>query len=493
MSDRGEKWYRAAVFAFVLLAMLLFFERAHPLVILDTDDWTYISASRVALPSRRFWNPARIFPEILMPYASGLGALLFHRLGFIPSLTVMNGLVLSLFIAWYILCFYRLLAEKLRLRADGAAMLALLFLLLHFLIFRTELQNNEYLFRAKDVTCVYYYTIPGLLNCGLAMRLAVTGMHRRFLEGERLFTRGLLAVAAYLAVFSNLFESVLLAAFCGVDFLCGCFESGRGDLRSFLRCQAFNLAVVLLWVVSALMEAGGERAEYASALAFFPSVLVCLRSFLFRFSAMNRVFLLLLSVTVCAGIFLAVKERREKDSGFSGLFFRFTALFLLCAAFEIFLCAKVKIDYIMRSDALFVVYAALLVLSVLTVVVLLKRLPFLSVGLPLLLVIVFSLTNTGLRTYMESNDLYAPAQVCTALDNAIIEQVVAAELAGEDEVTVHVFDTGSEDNWPHTLYIGPRIAASLYKYGITQKLMTIQVVRDTAVNESLHVMTELVP
>lgn len=490
MADKKALRIRAALVVLVFAAMLLFFERAHPLVILDADDWTYIAASRAAVPSLRFWNPARILPELLMPWASNLAVLLFRPLGFIPSLTVMNGLVLSLFITWYVFCFHRLLTNRLALREDAAALLSLLFLLLHFLIFRIEAQNNDYLFRARDVTCVYYYTIPGLLNCGLVMRLMTTGEHRRFPEKGAPLRKGLLAAVSYLAVFSNLFESVMLAAYCGLDFLFSCFKDDRKDRRAFLRSQAFNLAVLLLWGVSVFMEGGGERAESANTLPFFYSAGLCLRALLLQVSCMNRVFLLLAAVCLAGGMFLAVTGRKERGACFPALFLRLALLILLCAAFEVLLCAKVQPVYIARSDALFVVYSALLALLMLSLGALVGKKEGLTACLPLLLVLVLSVTNTGLRTFMESNDLYAPARVCTALGNDLVEQIVEADRAGKTEVTVHVVDSGSEDNWPQTLYMGPRVAASLYKHGLTEKLMTVRIVPDRAVNERLQVMND---
>ncbi len=484
--DKTDKRIGWALFAFVLLAMLIFFERAHPLVVLDVDDWTYICTSRVALPSRRFWNPARILPEILMPYAAELAVLVFRPLGFIPAITAMNGLVLSLTIAWYVLCLHRLLTERVKLGAAASALLSLVFLLLHFLLFRTEMSNNDYLFRAKDVTCVYYYTIPGMLNCGLVLRLLRTGENRRFLEPGAPLRKGVLAAAAYLAVFSNLYESALLTAYCGLDLLRGCFGAGREKGRALLKSQAFNLAVLLLWAVSAWMEAGGERAAYASSLPFFTAVLLCARAFALRVLTMNRVFLLLAGCALASGLFFAVRGRR-KDADFGCLFGVLAALTLLCAGFEILLCAKVRIDYVTRSDALFVVYAALLTLVTVSLALLLREKERLRIGLPLLLVILYSLTNTGLRTFMESNDLYAPAWVCTALSEELVEQIRTADRAGEDTVTIRVFDSGSEDNWPQTLYMGPRIAAALYKHGVTEKLMTVYVVRDPELNRRYHV------
>ena len=51
MDAKEKNWIGLGLCLLVLGAMLLFFEKAHPLVILDADDWTYISQSRAALPA----------------------------------------------------------------------------------------------------------------------------------------------------------------------------------------------------------------------------------------------------------------------------------------------------------------------------------------------------------------------------------------------------------------------------------------------------------
>ena len=491
MKDRKRNLAGLALSFAVLLAMLFFFEKAHPLVILDADDWTYISQSRMALPNTKFWNPARILPEILMPYASGLGVMLFKPLGYIPSITAMNGLVLSLFITAYIYAFFRLLTDCLHLGPGRAAGLSLLFLLLHFTIFRTQAAGNSYLFWAKDVTCVYYYVIPGLLNCSLVMTLARTGLHRRFWEKGETASKSLLLLAAYLAVFSNLFESAILACWCGLDLLAALLRALRQRRlgRDFWMEQSFSLALLLLWLLSAWFESRGGRGAAASAQ---PYAAALGESFRQAGAFFGDVFLLVLLLcgAVLAALLAALLLRvfsREERGPFGSLLLPLLLMGLLTLLFEILLCGKVDPAYSRRSDVMFGPCFALLALTVLALGLLLRRFARLSLVLPLLLLVLFSATDSRSRCFRDSNDILAPPELCTALDEALVEQVLAAQERGENAVTVRVLDFGEGDNWPQAVYLGDRLAASLYKHGLTRELMEIEILPDPDLNRQFGV------
>lgn len=493
MGEKREKWIGLGLALLVLAGMLLFFEKAHPLVILDADDWTYISQSRAAIPATKLWNPARILPEILMPYASSLGVLLFSRLGYVQAITAMNGLVLSLFISAYVWEFFRLLTRRLSLGAAGAALLSALFLLLHFLIFRREPAGNRHLFYAYDVTCIYYYVIPGLLNAALVLRLLRTGEHRRFFEKEKLLQKGILAALVYLAVFSNLFESVILAAFCGWELLLALLRGrkNRGTGRAFRREQGFSAAVLLLWLASVWFESRGGRAGTPNETPFGQALGECLRSLPSFFGGMNRFFLLLVCGCALALLLLLFGRRREEtrpDAG--GVLLPLGLTGAATLAFLTLASAKVSSAYILRCDVMFGVGFALVAGTVLALALLLRRCPRLLVLLPLLLVILFSETDTRLRTFAEPNCLLAPPEECLALDQTVIDQIVAADRAGESRVTVYVPDYGSSDNWPQSVYLGPRAAASLYKHGLTGRLLEVEVVPRGAITDVTHPQPE---
>ena len=481
----------------VLLAMLVFYEKAHPLVILDADDWTYIAQSRVALPTARLWNPARILPEILMPYAVSLGVKLLSPLGYIPSITATNGLVLSLFITVYVYAFYRLLTDRVRLPAGRAALLSLLFLLLHFTIFRRENAQNTYLFWSKDVTCIYYYVIPALLNCSLVMFLARTDLHRRFWEKTELPAKSLLLLACYLAVFSNLFESGILACWCGLELLAALLRRRRQRLawRQLWKEQSFSLGLLLLWLVSAWFESRGARAAASGSRAFGAALK---ESFGLALSAFGGIYalVLLLMAGALGGLLLALLLRRLSEEGKAlsrSLLLPLLFLAVLLLLFEALLCAKVDPAYARRSDVLFGCFFVLLALAVLALALLLKRWERLLLVLPLLLLVLFSVTDTWGRTFLDCNDILAPAELCTALDQSVVDQVLAAQERGETRVTVKVLDLGGGDNWPQTLYMGNRVAVSLYKHGVTQRLMEIEIQPDKSVNARFHAFEDFSP
>ena len=498
MKDTKRRfWIGAGLSLFVLAAMLLFFEKAHPLVILDMDDWTYISSPRIALPAGKFWNPSRILPELLMPYACSLGVMLFARLGYIPSITATNGLVLSLFITVYVYEFFRLLTDRVKLREGASALLALLFLLLHFSLLRTEPVENDYLFRAADVTCVYYYVIPALVNGSLVMLLARTGIHRRFWEKDRLLLKSLLVPAAYLAVFSNLFASILLASWCGLDLLLSLPElrGRKTSLRDFWKEQAFSLAVVLLWLLSVAFESVGGRGAAASELPYGAALGQSFRGAAAFFGGIYVLPLLLLAgalAALAAALLLRSLAPEQRETGRT-LLLPLLLTGAVTLLFEILLCARVRPEYIRRSEVMLAVCFVLLALAMLALALLLKRWERLVLLLPLVLLVLFSATDTHGRTFGESNDILAQADLCTALDEDIVEQVLAAQERGEKQATVYVMDVGNESNWPQNLRMGDRVADSLYTHGVTRERMEIEIVPSREINRRFHVLEDQDP
>ena len=196
----------------IFIFFFVFFYKIHPITIFDTDDWLYTYASRRAIPLINEWNPTRILPEILMPLVSSLSSMtLFPLVGnYVVSLTIMHSIVVSLCITAYTYCFIKLIEKIFKTNNYLSICISIIFLMLHFLIFRSQYDNNEYMFLATNACCYYYYIIPALLNCFIVMYFLANDS---FNKSNNILKKSLIILLCYLAIFSNLFQSIILAAF----------------------------------------------------------------------------------------------------------------------------------------------------------------------------------------------------------------------------------------------------------------------------------------
>lgn len=120
--------------------LFAFFTVAHPLYIYDTDDWTYISSHRHALPMTHAWNPTKILPETLMPLAAEIGVRFIMPFSgdYIGAMAYAFAFFVAMFIVLYILAFGRVLKEKFSLDDKVISIMLVIFLLWHFLPFNVN-------------------------------------------------------------------------------------------------------------------------------------------------------------------------------------------------------------------------------------------------------------------------------------------------------------------------------------------------------------------
>lgn len=466
-----DKLFSICFIIAVFLAMLVFFESAHKLVILDADDWTYIAQSRTALPTRSFWNPARILPEILMPWCSSLAVHIIMPVcsDYISALTIMNGIVLSLFITLYIASFYTFVVKRTGLDAKCAAFISGLFLLMHFWAYRTQNLENSYLFQAHDVTCVYYYTIPTMLNASLVMLALAFGLPAK--NKNTYLRHGLLFMVAYLAIFSNLFSSCVFAIYAGCEMFLSLVESLRrkSPFRRFLSANAIHICIVLFWLVSVVFEASGERGREGAGVSFSVGVKAALAQLPQTFLDMNKLCLLL-----CLGLITAAALVSVKRENRSGAFGRVVLLLVMggCVTtlFLVLLCAKVNPDYIMRVDVRIAILFWFFALAIFCGAFALSKVPAAAIVLPIIILVAFSNIICPLRTFAETNTVGTQPEIIMEIDRALVEQAIAADKAGKDHAVIEVLWFGGDECcWPHTDYMADRLSAALYRHGIISR------------------------
>lgn len=473
-----KNYLPVAFFVGLFMFFLLYYIVIHPLIPYNSDDWMFMSANRIALPSIHAWNPSRVFPEFLMPLVSELASFLIYPLchDYFLSQTILHSFVISIFLTSYVGMFYHLLCKRFSVEKKLAIMLSLLFLLFHYLIFRTQDTANVHLFYSNDLTCHYFYLIPNVVNAMLVMSL----LKKDWLHGNdfNLVKKGMLLLGVYLAICSNLFCSDILVIFLGTQILTT-MPFGKKEAKkyiSFVKQNIWIFGIIGFWLFVNLMELMGPRAAYlakeAQTVGFTSQLVTSIHSIL---AVRYNVFFVLLALFALAVSVYALKKEKRLPL--------FTIQLLLSSVitviYVILVSAKSVPSYSSRPDILFAVFFPIIVLAVLGIVKISRYWEKSIIALPVLLLVLFSQVNRSLPTFA---DLRINANVpfsytLETLQRAnydILKQVVAADRKTRVEsvsiVVPYVKDDGQ--NWPYLLIYNNysnALIQTLYKHGIIEK------------------------
>lgn len=421
--------------------LFIFFNSVHPLAMHDGDDWGYASFTRGALPIWKYWNPTRVLPEILSPLCVTLAgyAVMPFTGDFFTSITACAAFMVSLMITVYVLLMLRMMKRTCGMSSGRAALLSAIFLVFHFVIFRSQRSDNVHLFYSWNVNTYFFYTIPNLLNAALVL-LWEAGAERL---GDRnhIVRQGFVVLAGYLAIFSNLFSSYILAIYAGVRLLCALPDLRRDRFGEWLRGHAWSLLVLAAWLVSAIYELNGQRAEYLEGeTSIISSFRRAASGVVSRIRTLNPVFFTVCAVTVALALVLLAHSRLrdEADRRFAGQLLRFLICGILSCAYLLMLCAVSAPDYMDRPDVLFGGIFFMLVLVILSMSYVLRRIPRAVLLLPLLLVVLVFEADTRVKTFCEPNIDGYSAQKCNAINQAIMDQIMMAAEAGLSEAEIEV-------------------------------------------------------
>ena len=269
-------------------------------------------------------------------------------------------------------------------------------------------------------------------------------------------------------------------------FFCAIVRDGivHRSQSGFLKRNAVKLCGLLLWGVTLVFEAnGGRAASLASGEPLTERVFSALGSAFKKLADVNQFFLIFCALCV-AGFFLTAFRR--KDEG-TGRFFFHPIVGVLCFGYIVLLCAETGPANAAAADIQFNFLFFFLLLAFTGLGAAVARYPRAAAALPLILCLLLFETNTRWRTFLESNSYRnLHPSIIRRIDADILEQITAADQAGETAVTVRVpqFDTGN--NWPLPLYVGERMSMTLYKHGVTMKQMEIAIQPDETLNDTYH-------
>lgn len=455
------------LFAFaIFVGMAIFFIVCYPMLIFDTDDWLYIYQDRMPLPEIGGWNPTRILPEVLMPAVSMVGAKVFYPLtgDYLTGLTIAHGLMVAGMVTAYCVGFALLFMKKREQNIGEAVLCGTIFLLLHFLIFRSGTEANGHLLYGMNVTSYYYYVIPTLLNYCLVFLFMRRNVQEQFLMRGHFFSKLFLVGILYFALFSNLFSSVVLAAFWGGELIRSLYNDIRGKQFGFFRYvkqNYFYLSGILVWFVVNGLELTGGRAQDVDNKGLVWGLGKSFKSILSLLLHVGIGFwIVLLILLVGSAIVQFVEKKKMQTSWLLYMSLSFCYLLLLCAAS--------KPEYMGREDVA-LAFLSFLLMGMLYMMVEIYR----SIGMKKWMAMLFCLAliiciYTPGQTFKYINYCgYAP-EVAREIEEDIIGQLVEADQSGVTEIVLRVPKYKPKDNWPIARYGKNRFGEALYKHGVLQ-------------------------
>lgn len=467
---------------FIFLFCFVFFTNIHPLVISDTDDWTYIAEARKAIPLWGSWNPAKVFPEMLFPIIGSISMYLIYPItnNFFGAFTISSSFLVSIFITIYCFLFVKLIISKFKFNHLTGISFGIVFFLLHFLFLVKAGNENSYLFWGHDLNCYYNYLIPNILCFFIIFMFDLYNIDCS-IKFPKTIKYGALFLILYLAIFSNLYCSIILALYVFFVLVNNVFDNiKKFNLKKFFSNNFLLIIIIFSWIVSAVFEYFGERAKYSSNVSLLSNIKYCLKNLvLYIIHHINHYFLIFIIISFIVFVILFFRDKNKTKYKF--VFYYFGSCIII-AVYLILLCSKVDPKYIIRTDCMFGFYEYLLLTFTFCWCYIIKRYNKLLILIPF--VIAFSIVevNCSIAFLPESNENNLNPSIYNSINNDIMDIVLEEVKKGNDNIYVHVPKFSTGDNWPYTTYMGDRINNSLLKSHIIYYPVNITIIPDEDLN-----------
>lgn len=497
-SQKTPKYIAISLFLLgVFIAMYIFFAIVHPLYIYDVDDWNYIKGIRPALPTLTQWNPTKILPETVFPLVSFLASSVIYPFtgDFIQAICVLSAGLFAMLITLYLGMTALVLKRRFGIKESILIEVMCIFILAHFGAYMIGSINYHVLY-GGNVNGYYNYILPALWNFLLVLYFMQKGKTEYWYKNTNYVRCGLLILAVYLAINSNLWHSVILMVYFGVELLFDLIGAlyHKNNINSLVKTMLLylkehvpQLVALAAWFISMIYEIKGNRANWAEGTQETLQIAEAVKVTIHSVGMLNKVFL---TTVILINLVALLHILHKKDSDAKRLLYEqlkiglalfFTIVFLILVA------SKVSPEYMERPGVMISWMLWLMLITVSSLVYILKCFSRVSWLLPLAAyILVFSVVITENTRFAENCAIAFPPATVKAIDDDIILQIKNAEAAGKTQVTVYIPVKGS-GGWPiNPEMLQGRIAGALYSNGVTDKLMEIYLVPDISKDIEFH-------
>lgn len=454
----------------MFLGVFIFFALVHPLVLFDGDDWYYIYNYRKPIPIWGDWNPARVFPEVLMPLIGYLSAYIVLPFvhDYISSVAITCAFLLASLTTLLVYKSSMVLNTLFDIGKNNAYLLGGFLVILHFAIFKTKMVDSTFLLIANDVAGYFFYVIPGLLNALFVMRFLCDDKANS-LNNMSLSQRGYIIIFVYFSIFSNLFDSIILAAFSFSHIIVKFIIKDKQDsIKNVLSNNLSHLAILLLWLTTCVYELNGGRSGEIGKEVL--PVFKTFEYFKVLVSQMDHTIgtTLVVAIILSFVVYLKSVVHDKIDHNYFYSFFTIVSSMIITTTFLIIVCAKSFPEYGGSAECVYGTFFYFLVLSILSVAYLIHKYPVVQSFLPMAVFLTFVISTNSLYPFVEPNQINIPHHISMKISRNFIDQVINADKAGKNDIVLKVpaGDSKAPDNWPHPIScLGYRISHALFAHG----------------------------
>lgn len=492
----------------IFIFMFIFFTKISPLVPFDADDWLFNGTMRGPYPLWGAFNPTRVLPEILDPLGGEIAAFCIYPFtkDYIGSITIIQSLIVSLFVVTMFYNFFLLLIKKFRYSINVALTSEAMFFLSFFLLFKHLNVPSYTAFWTVDIVCTFFYLIPGLLNATLVIDML---KYRDFGEEFNEFNnpkKGIFLLLLYFALFSNSQFNIILAT-CVFCLLVKSLYKNKNNILSLNYFKKIWIYVLVLftWLLTVIFDLNGGRAGSLNGTSDEPllkKVPVLLNQFKGLLGSFNRIFsfFILLTVGIALGgaIYSLFRKNENKvDRLFSDLIFIDAISLILSLLYLLLAYVKAIPRYSSRPDAMWPVIFYFLFMFGLAVAFLISKFNVLKILSPLVIIMSCIITFNFSCPPIPSISGLTPnmtASTAKKIDYYIINQIIKADKAGKSRVTVKVSQGSlTDNNWPQAYYMAGALSQSLYAHHIINHRIAVEFKPSLKVNQQLNPDIKEVP
>lgn len=488
MKNKRESITRLVYFACVFIILMIFYSIYYPMILSSPDDWRYINYWRdnALVYIGRGWNPARVLPEMLMPLMANIG-FSFGRLfgmSFMKSISIGLSLGVVIFICLYIYFFSRMIRKQFALDVFQELFAATVFLLIHFWIFRSNTFRNTFLIDGGDPNTYYYYVIPFLLNCTVCFIWSTCDSSTDISIWPEII-KGTWIIAIYLAVFSNMFNSIVIAVYASLRLFIYIFQSLKRKSNCLIYKNAkYECAVLMMWIYSLVAELNGGRAqslmgENGKKERYISRVVQTFLCSINLFKKLNKYFLLFSFLLVAYFVFSIITHKGKNTDAKYDNAVNWTGMYIFAIAFlgivysyQLLLGGFVGSLYIERAMVSNTYLISLVLIDIFALIYIVVSHNKIMMFAPIVTMIIVSMIGTAEPIFSGG---YCDSQTNEQLYDYYLDAIIDADDKGEDEVVLVTPDWKplSAENQDHYELLAKYMSSTLYKYGMTSRLMKI--------------------